>query len=235
MAARRQKVVDAAEKLIRKTGSTDFTMAQLAKAAGMSRATTFNLFDSKLSVLYALLYRSLDGIDDMRTTAPTDADPFVHLMHAATDVSRFFVGDAPFYKALYRVLLGVSDPEHRPAYLERARLYWRKAMVGMESARLFTPEFPPEQLALELVIHYLGVMDLWIHGELDDAQFLARPPYSALVLTLGLARGKQHGVVMQLIGECRTKLSAETAFAARTSGAVLDELSRTSTRRRAKR
>lgn len=216
MAARRQKIVDAAENLIRKTGSTEFTMAQLAKAADMSRATTFNLFDSKLAVLYALLYRSLDGIDDMRTNAPVDADPFVHLMHAASDVSRFFIADASFYQALYRVLLGVSDPAHRPAYLERARLYWQEAVSGIGTAGLFTAEFPPEQLALELVTHYLGVMDLWIHGEIDDAEFLARPPYSALLLTLGLAAGKQRGRVMQLLGECRSKLPPETSFTKRT-------------------
>lgn len=55
------RVLDAAERLIHDNAFHTATMEQLAAAAGVSRATVFNRFGSKLGVLEALFTRAMEG------------------------------------------------------------------------------------------------------------------------------------------------------------------------------
>jgi AcrR family transcriptional regulator len=56
-----EQVLDAAERLIREDAFHSATMDELAAAAGVSRATVFNRFGSKLGVLQALFNRCLES------------------------------------------------------------------------------------------------------------------------------------------------------------------------------
>jgi len=56
-----ERVLDAAERLIHDDAFHTATMEQLAAAAGVSRATVFNRFGSKLGVLQALFARAMEG------------------------------------------------------------------------------------------------------------------------------------------------------------------------------
>ena len=212
MAVRRQIIVDAAENLIRRTGAVDFTMAALAKAAGVSLATPYNLFDAKAAILYALLNRSMDGIDDVGRIANAEADPFVRVMRSAEAVAQFFTADSKFYRVLYRFLLGVDDPVHRPAFMERANHYWACAIAGLDEAGLLLAEVTPDQLALELLTSFVGATDLWVHGELSDEAFVARTGYSALLLTYGLAHGRSRAIIVHLLQERRSSMPEKFSF-----------------------
>jgi AcrR family transcriptional regulator len=55
------RVLEAAERLIRENSFHTATMDELAAAAGVSRATVFNRFGSKLGVLQALFSRGMEG------------------------------------------------------------------------------------------------------------------------------------------------------------------------------
>jgi AcrR family transcriptional regulator len=55
------RVLTAAERLVRDDAFHLATMDELAAAAGVSRATVFNRFGSKLGVLQALFARAMDG------------------------------------------------------------------------------------------------------------------------------------------------------------------------------
>jgi AcrR family transcriptional regulator len=55
------RVLDASERLIRDDAFHSATMDELAEAAGVSRATVFNRFGSKLGVLQALYTRCLES------------------------------------------------------------------------------------------------------------------------------------------------------------------------------
>src|ERR671918_1050157 len=56
-----ERVLHAAEGLIRENAFHTTTMDELAAAAGVSRATVFNRFGSKLGVLQALFRRGMEG------------------------------------------------------------------------------------------------------------------------------------------------------------------------------
>jgi AcrR family transcriptional regulator len=53
-----ERVLEAAERLIRENAFHSATMDELAEAAGVSRATIFNRFGSKLGVLHSLFIRA---------------------------------------------------------------------------------------------------------------------------------------------------------------------------------
>jgi AcrR family transcriptional regulator len=55
------RVLDAARRLIEQDAFHLATMEELAEAAGVSRATVFNRFGSKLGVLQALFTRAMEG------------------------------------------------------------------------------------------------------------------------------------------------------------------------------
>ncbi len=55
------RVLEAAERLIRQEAFHSATMDELAAEAGVSRATVFNRFGSKLGVLEALFTRGMEG------------------------------------------------------------------------------------------------------------------------------------------------------------------------------
>jgi AcrR family transcriptional regulator len=55
------RVLEAAERLIRNDAFHSATMEEIAAAAGVSRATVFNRFGSKLGVLQALFVRAMEG------------------------------------------------------------------------------------------------------------------------------------------------------------------------------
>jgi AcrR family transcriptional regulator len=56
-----ERVLDAAERLIKEDAFHTATMDELAAAAGVSRATVFNRFGSKLGVLQALFARGMES------------------------------------------------------------------------------------------------------------------------------------------------------------------------------
>jgi AcrR family transcriptional regulator len=56
-----ERVLEAAERLIKQDAFHTATMEEFAAAAGVSRATVFNRFGSKLGVLQALFARAMEG------------------------------------------------------------------------------------------------------------------------------------------------------------------------------
>jgi AcrR family transcriptional regulator len=81
------RVLEAAEHLIAEDRFHTATMDELAAAAGVSRATVFNRFGSKLGVLQTLFTRGMEG-DEMRAIQEALAiDDPVAALEAAIDAS----------------------------------------------------------------------------------------------------------------------------------------------------
>jgi AcrR family transcriptional regulator len=163
---RRNRILDAAEKLIRKTGGTDFSVRVLAAASGVSPATPFNLFGSKEGLLYALLSRSLDQIVTVGLMFKSP-DPAFHVIEATENAVDAFLGDPEFLRPLYQVLLSVSHPVHRPLFMERTFAYWKAATLTIENAEPMLSDI----VAQALMAHFIGLLELWVHRDLDDDAF----------------------------------------------------------------
>jgi len=211
MAARRGRILDAAAVLIRETGGTDFTMVSVADKAEVSPATPYNLFGSKNGVLYALLNRSLDEV--FAGAVRFTASPLEHPVEAGDIAADLFARDPVFYRPLFLVLLGVRDEIHRPRFMERSLDYWKHALEGVGGA------LDADDLARALLVHFAGVLELWIHGDLDEAGFRAQISYGTALHMLGFASGTDRARLLRRIKDAQRRLPRRFSFVRTPRGA----------------
>ena len=217
--ARRNRILDAAALLIRHTGGTDFSMRSLADAAETSPATPYNLFTSKDGLLYALLSRSLDEITQ-HGLAFRSNEPLARALEAAEQAAEIFLRDPHYMRPLYQFLLGVVDPVHRPRFIERSLAYWRASLATAESAGLLSRDFDQDALIYTLMAHFMGVLEFWIHDDIDAEGFRARVVYGTVLLLLPLADDTGRSRLMRRLREARRVLNNSAAPAIRPAAAI---------------
>lgn len=210
---RRDAIIAAAEALIRETGSTDFSVGMLAIRAGVSVATLYNLIGSKGTVLYVLLNRSMDQLDSLVIPSGDTGDPFAQAIDAADVVAEVFINDPDFLRPLYRFLLGVIEPVHRPALMNRALSYWESRLRPLEQARLLPAGIGLTDLAREYQIYFAGALDLWVQGELSDPQFRAQIRYGCVLRLLALGDGAAQPRLREALSETHRLLHGLAAGA----------------------
>ncbi len=183
---RREQILDAARRLMRTTSGTDFSMRRLAEEAEVSLVTPYNLFGSKSGVLYALLNASLERLDRV-TDAQLSAKPVDNVLELAGIAADVYARDARFYRPLMQFLLGVRDLEHRPRSIEQSLQLWRRTLRAAVRGGLLPASIDQELLARQLMITFIGAVELWIHEELDDDAFRAQSLYGSTLLVLANA------------------------------------------------
>ncbi len=212
---RRQRILDAAEALIEQSGSTDFSMAQLAETAGTSPFTTYNLIGPKAAVLYVLLNRSLDQIDAMTMMRPTPEGPLEFVFAAAENIVRVFTARPELYRPLFRFLLGSPDVVHRPGFMRRSIDYWRFAFAPLDAAGWLDGVIHKIDLVREAQMFFTGVLEYWVHDDLTHEEFSQHVSHGFAIrlLALGIpgsadplaARiAASRPGIMRLIGQPRT-------------------------------
>jgi len=183
---RRQAILRSAENLIRTAGSTDFSVGDLAKGAGLSTATLYNLIGSKGTVLYILLNKSLDVIDISQKKSARAGDPIDQALEGVTVAAATFTADPDLMRPLYRFLLGVEDIVNRPKFMGRALAYWVKRLTPLAEAGLLPKHISLLEFARDYQIFFAGALDLWVQSELDDREFEAQIRHGGILRLLAL-------------------------------------------------
>ncbi|HSV71480.1 MAG TPA: TetR/AcrR family transcriptional regulator [Methylibium sp.] len=193
-AARRQKMLDAAEALIRQTGGTEFSMRALADAAEVSPATPYNIFGSKEGLLFALLERSLE-VFRQKALLFSARDPFEQAIEAVEKAVGLLLADPAMMRPLYQVMLGLSDPIHHPDFIRRAFDFYRRALGGLRAEGVLPTDEDLEILALSMMSHIIGLLNLWVHEDIRDGYFKAQAILGVIQLLWPLARGAHVAVL----------------------------------------
>jgi AcrR family transcriptional regulator len=184
---RKKKILDGVEKLILQKASTDFTMYQLAEFVGISPTTFYNLFGSKGAVLYSLLNQGLDQIINGREEGTSSEDPVSYAIYSMTYAAEIFVEKTQLYRPLYKFQLGERDMGARPFYLDRGLSYWKRCLDGLVQRGYLQDDptdgsFSRDDVALALLTHSSGTIDLWVQEDLDDEEFVARMTHDAALI-----------------------------------------------------
>jgi AcrR family transcriptional regulator len=183
---RRERILDTARRLIRATGGTEFSMRRLADEADVSLVTPYNLFASKSGVLYALLNESLERIDQVTDTKPS-SKPVDGVLELAGIAADLYARDAEFYRPLMQFVLGVRNLEHRPRLIEQSLGRWTRTVEAAIRGGLLPASVDRDLLARQLMIMFIGAVELWIHEELDDDAFRSQSLYGSTLLVLANA------------------------------------------------
>lgn len=181
----RQRVVDAAEQLLRR-GKADFSMRDLASEAGVSFATPFNQFGNKAAIMHALSARRIDTMVKRFAEKSPPADAAGRVM-LAIDTAVEVMLDQPDVNRSVMGWLGAAGPGAGNV-LAHSTTLWSLALgdgAGLTPARDGAAvESLPELLALA----FRGVLSFWTAGELSDAALADKAREIAVALLLGYER-----------------------------------------------
>lgn len=180
----RQRVLDAAERLLRR-GKADFSMRDLATEAAVSFATPFNQFGSKAAIMHALSGRRIDTMAKRfaEMSPPADAAGRVLL---AIDTAVGVMLEEPEINRVVMSWIGTAGPSPGKV-LAHSTTLWSLALgageglVGADSERAL--RCLPEQLAFA----FRGVLSFWTAGELRDEELASHAREMAKTLLLGFA------------------------------------------------
>lgn len=199
-------MLDAAELLIRQSGGTDFSMRALAHAAEVSPATPYNFFGSKEGLLFELLTRSLN--DFLKEALNySSGDPLEQVIEAGEKAVGILIRDPIFLRPLYLILLGLSDPIHHPKFLKGAFVFYRATLESAAQHKLLKTENDRIALASSLMAYFIGILDLWVHEDIEDDWFRAQITYGFSNLLWPIASGQSLKVLQKRHDEAKKVLS----------------------------
>jgi AcrR family transcriptional regulator len=169
----RELILNAAQSLFAERGLHQTSMADIAEAAGLSRATVFNQFGSKALVLDAITAQSLtvyrDLLDQALQDTTTPTGELVRRLFA--QMSRGLEANRAVYREVFGEIRKVSlglDAEGESPLLRRAAFDRLVALMarGQERGEL-TDRRPPETLATAFDSLLAGAVTQWLHAS-DD-------------------------------------------------------------------
>jgi AcrR family transcriptional regulator len=166
---RRQVILSTAERLIREHEGIGFSMRELAREAGVSFATPFNLFESKSGVLIALVYSKVPGKQEKFVKAARRLDPIDRLFRLARKSAEIYTSDPELFRPLVAAMSAISDSESREIWETVARVWFS----DLDSARedgMIDSKRDLNLLAWSLHVLFRGALLQWASREIDDKE-----------------------------------------------------------------
>ena len=197
---RKRRILNVADALIRQTGGTEFSMRMLAEMSEVSPATPYNLFGSKDGVLSASLARSLSTLV-VEGLAVRSGQPLDFVISTSEAAVNRLVAEKDLLRPLYLYLLGVVDPLHRPTHIKSSLYFWRTVAETAGGNGLGLVEC--DTLSTMLFAHFLGLLELWIHQDIDDDSFKARAIHGGLLIVSPFIPGDQQEALQERLTSAR--------------------------------
>ncbi|WP_267419148.1 TetR/AcrR family transcriptional regulator [Sphingomonas sp. GC_Shp_1] len=179
----RQRVIDAAERLLR-LDRADFSMRDLAAEAGVSFATPFNQFGSKNAIMHALSGRRIDSMEARyRAARPAGEAPQRVLL--AVDTAAAVMLEEPVVNRAVMGFIGTGGGSPGTVWA-RSTALWALALGAGDGLIPAQREGALRRLPGQLAFGFRGVLSFWTAGELPDAALAGAARDMALALLLGV-------------------------------------------------
>lgn len=180
----RQRVIDAAERLLR-VGNADFSMRDLAAEAGVSFATPFNQFGSKAAIMHALSGRRIDTMAQRFAGASPLADAADRVL-LAVDTAVAVMLEEPKVNRAVLGWIGTAGP-FTGNVLSHSTALWTLALGDGEGLVASRREQALRSLPEQLAFAFRGVLSFWTAGELPDDALACKAREVAMTLLLGFS------------------------------------------------
>ncbi len=194
--SRRQRILEAARRLIASSGMQAVTMRRLAKDAGLSVTTLYNLIGGRGKIVAALIDDAIDRMDDVLTReAPLD-DPIERCRAVVTVSIEYVVRNAEIFQPLaLSVSHDVADKmsngdEAKRSISNRASRMQSLAIREAIAQELLIDLLDPDCLGSQIYHGWEAAFLLWGQGVLDEVEFRARALYGLYVALLGVSSEK---------------------------------------------
>lgn len=175
--ARRERILNAAVRLLKRGGAEALTMRELARAARLSEMTPYNLFGSKAGVLAALFENAMATIVT-QSFAKTPVDPMERLFAGQEALADTWTEESGLYREVMRAARESGADLARYSKVPMSLL--EAGLMDVAKSGLITDDVPIAEVARSIFVANQGACEPWVSGEIDDAT-LRRD------LTIGLA------------------------------------------------
>ncbi len=194
--AMRRRVTEAAERLLR-TGRAEFSMRDLAAEAGVSFATPFNQFGSKIAIMHALSAQRIAAMAACFDRARPEGDAPDRVMVAVGIAAAVMLAEPQVNRSIIGTL-GAPGGEPGQVYAQ-SRALWAQAVRDGDG---LDPEHAPlarSVLPDQLAVAFRGVLSFWTAGELGDAELAPRARAAAAAALLGFVDARRRGVLLAFL------------------------------------
>jgi AcrR family transcriptional regulator len=195
----RDVVLDAAERLLRRGETADFSMRDLAAEACVGFATPFNHFGNKNAIMQALSARLIERMAEGFRTREPPGD-VIDRVFAMGDIAVTLLLEQP---EVYKVVvgsLGVAGAEPS-AVMAQSRSLWSLALGEFEGIPGDVRAIAHAVLAEQLAFAFRGRLSFWIAGEIADSALgtAVRAGESAILLGF-VGPGDRQRLLARLVG-----------------------------------
>jgi AcrR family transcriptional regulator len=192
VASRRQRILESARTLLAEAGQDGLSMRKLAKEAGFSVTTLYNLVGSREDILRALIEDSAGRFSSPVTVPASSGDSLSRAVEAFDSVLRYFVDDASVLKPLIvaNFATGYLDElqkEEHGLYLRPAKDTVRGCLFDAIAEGQIRDVVSPEFLEAQFYIGLELALDRWAFGFLDDDEFRSKSLCGAYLTLLAVA------------------------------------------------
>ncbi len=161
-ADRRDRIVNATCELLREVGIEDASLDQIAKRAGVSRGTLFNLFGSKGAILTDVFAQDLREFETLVIAEPSE-DSLSRIFDALHVAEKLYESDPRFYKATMWRRASGADEEFF-AQQELRVLFWRRMLEAAEAEDHLAMGPDSGSVAVLLIQVTRGALSDWVSG-----------------------------------------------------------------------
>ncbi len=162
MQRRRERILDEARRAIAEGGYAARNLRSLAKAAGVTQPTIYNLIGNKERIVLELVDEAMSAIE-ARLQSGSHSDPVEMLAAVATDSTALFRSDENYYRAALLAAGVVEDQERiwdRPGgTFHRSLALARDAVLELERRGLLRGTISTERTAEVMLGAYQRACD----------------------------------------------------------------------------
>ena len=178
----RSRVLGAAERLLR-SGNGEFSMRDLAAEAGVSFATPFNQFGSKVAIMRALSARRIATMRERLGAAALPASATERVLVAVAIAADVMLAEPEVSRAVMGVLGAPNDAPGDTA-AQSADL-WNVALGTGDGFRASERSLAMTVLPGLLAVAFRGVLSFWTAGEFEDDRLLKHAQAAAAGVLMG--------------------------------------------------
>ena len=197
---RRRRLIVAASELLAERDDGNFSMPELAKRAGLSLATPYNLFGSKAAVLAQVFERLVKAFhrDESWMDGLTACDRILGV------IDRLIVAyerQGNLFRNLWKALYGLDVTEHRQLNLSLSANIVHPLVASLAKDRLLTHAVPEEAIELTLVRVFDANFEMWASQDWPPAELRRQLRLSFALIFLGLLSGPDSERLQAVIRE----------------------------------
>lgn len=205
LAARRQNLVEAAQALIRERGDAGFSMAMLAKRAGVSPATPYNLLGSKSEIL-RLVIRDDTARFGRELEGHRGSTPLASLLAAADMLVSHYEGDRQLHIGLFRAAFGTDTPEVHGVMSTESLQWWTQLVEAAIESGEIAGFVRAGQLTEKLLCMMGSVSQTWIAGNWTPERFALEMSVSARLVLASVSEPAQRDQMVSEIADLHARI-----------------------------